>query len=863
MAEQKNVLHDQAFDGDSKKTSEHKSENEYRYRFMMRAEDSTKHKIRVEEGTNSKPNRIRQQKRDSFFLSQQAEKSVNMQERLESTGDMFRSSAQANENNSNDLPLTQDRRADYQISAPESDVETAFLPDSTCSTRREAEENESRLDEKTESKPVDESKKITEHSSRMENIRGHPSARGSYSKAVTEVNHSRKKQQVLAYSKKEKQREKKREADGSKKVSDCGTDSEETLDSSDKGQKSKVKQEQKKKEFRLSFADEDTGCMVRGVGIGSTKKAASMATVSVATYVHGKGHEVEQENTAVQGAHKAELAGEKALRYVCRTTNHRMQRRQTQRKEKYAKCTSNTLQFEAAQDTRKTNSKHTSETGLGKKNLVQRFWQKQQYKKAYMAAQNGARTTVEITRASQTFLKKTKRVAATFLKRSRGVFGVAVAIMLLFILVSSGLSSCGAMIQGSMSTFMATTYASADEDIYAVEAAYSRLETALNNQINSMESRHPGYDEYLYQVDEISHNPYHLISYFTALYGEFTYAQVAVEIEEIFRQQYGLTIDETRETITEIRIVRVGESLGQVVTSGYCNCSICCGIWSGGATASGVYPTANHTIAVDASNPFVPMGTKVIMNGVEYVVEDTGAFDRYGVQFDVFYGDHASASSHGHQSWEAYIADSNGSQEVEVTSTREVNRLDVALTNRSLDGVLRSRMDEYQRKRYELYNTTYGNRDYLFDVNSLPSFGDGGFGYEIPAEALTDEKFARMIQEAEKYLGYPYVWGGSSPSTSFDCSGFVSWVINNCGNGWNVGRQTAEGLRSYCAYVEPAQAKPGDLIFFQGTYQTTGASHIGIYVGDNMMIHCGNPIQYANISSAYWQQHFMAFGRIQ
>ena len=198
---------------------------------------------------------------------------------------------------------------------------------------------------------------------------------------------------------------------------------------------------------------------------------------------------------------------------------------------------------------------------------------------------------------------------------------------------------------------------------------------------------------------------------------------------------------------------------------------------------------------------------------------------------------------------------------MEVTSTREVNRLDVTMTNHNLDAVLRSRMDENEEKRYDLYNTTYGNRNYLFDVNTLPG-GAGGFGYDIPAEALSDQKFANMIREAEKYLGYPYVWGGASPSTSFDCSGFVSWVINNCGNGWNVGRQTADGLRSCCAYVSPSEAKPGDLVFFQGTYNTSGASHVGIYVGNNMMIHCGNPIQYTSIASSYWQEHFMAFGRI-
>ena len=118
-------------------------------------------------------------------------------------------------------------------------------------------------------------------------------------------------------------------------------------------------------------------------------------------------------------------------------------------------------------------------------------------------------------------------------------------------------------------------------------------------------------------------------------------------------------------------------------------------------------------------------------------------------------------------------------------------------------------MNDEEEQRYDYYNLTYGNRDYLFDVNTLPSGGgSSGFGYDIPADALSDPQFAKMIQEAEKYLGYPYVWGGASPSTSFDCSGFVSWVINNCGNGWNVGRQTADGLRSCCAYVSPSEAKP-------------------------------------------------------
>ena len=134
--------------------------------------------------------------------------------------------------------------------------------------------------------------------------------------------------------------------------------------------------------------------------------------------------------------------------------------------------------------------------------------------------------------------------------------------------------------------------------------------------------------------------------------------------------------------------------------------------------------------------------------------------------------------------------------------------------------------------------------------------------YEIPPEALADEQFAAIIAEAEKYLGFPYVWGGSSPATSFDCSGFVSYVYNNCGLHWNFGRLGAEGLRSMSAYVSPASARPGDLIFFEKTYDTSGASHVGIYVGNNMMIHCGDPIQYTSIDTSYWRSHFLQFGRL-
>lgn len=202
--------------------------------------------------------------------------------------------------------------------------------------------------------------------------------------------------------------------------------------------------------------------------------------------------------------------------------------------------------------------------------------------------------------------------------------------------------------------------------------------------------------------------------------------------------------------------------------------------------------------------------------------------------------------------------------EYEVEVEYEYYILNVTLTNTGIGVVARgSGLTDDQLERYDVLMETRGNRDDLFgDVNfAVP--GSEYLDYDIPGEALTDEKFCRMIEEAEKYLGYPYVWGGSSPSTSFDCSGFVSWVINHSGNGWNVGRSTANGLMSYCDIICKSEARPGDLIFFQGTYNTSGASHVGIYVGNGMMIHCGNPISYASIETSYWQQHYYCMGRIR
>ena len=186
----------------------------------------------------------------------------------------------------------------------------------------------------------------------------------------------------------------------------------------------------------------------------------------------------------------------------------------------------------------------------------------------------------------------------------------------------------------------------------------------------------------------------------------------------------------------------------------------------------------------------------------------------------------------------------------------------VTLENFNLSHVPVYIMSEEQLGMYATYMATLGNRPDLFPGSGyIGKYVEGSYtDYDVPPEALDDEVFAAIIKEAEKYLGYPYVWGGSSPSTSFDCSGFVSWVINH--SGWDVGRLGAQGLCNICTPVSSANVKPGDLVFFTGTYDTPGVSHVGIYVGNNMMIHCGDPISYANLNSNYWQSHFYRYGRL-
>lgn len=413
-------------------------------------------------------------------------------------------------------------------------------------------------------------------------------------------------------------------------------------------------------------------------------------------------------------------------------------------------------------------------------NFFSRWRQKQAIKKEYAAAKAGAaaaeNTASGTAKAAQGTVSITEKAFQFVQSHSHIIIGIA-AVGLLVLVIAGSVSSCSVLINGGGNVVLGTSYTAEDEDLKGVETDYTRLEDKLRKQIDRIETDHPGYDEYRYNLAEIGHNPYELASLLTVEFENYTRSQVQARLQSIFEAQYELKLEEKVEIRTR-KETRVGYRYNPITGTGH-----------------------TYTYQVTVQYEYKILNVTLLNRGVDYVARNSGLTD-----------------------------------------------------------------DQLQR--YEVTLECRGNRDDLFaGIAFATPDGAGSSGeyqdYDIPGEALTDEKFRKMITEAEKYLGYPYVWGGSSPSTSFDCSGFVSWVINHCGNGWNVGRQTANGLMGKCDIVPKSEAKPGDLIFFQKTYNTSGASHVGIYVGNGMMIHCGSPISYASIETSYWRQHYYCMGRIR
>lgn len=506
---------------------------------------------------------------------------------------------------------------------------------------------------------------------------------------------------------------------------------------------------------------------------GKPKKPGNLAADALSAKAHQSVRNADQDNNSgVEAAHFTEGSAEGAARASSRFQYGRKLRqyKKLERLEKKA-------DKDAVDSIFAERMKSDPQAGS---NLFSRWRQKQAIKKEYAAAKAGAaaaeNTAAGTAKAAQGTANMTEKAFQFVQSHSHIIIGIA-AVGLLVLVIAGSVSSCSVLINGGGNVVLGTSYTAEDEDLKGAETDYTKLEDKLRKQIDRIETDHPGYDEYRYNLAEIGHNPYELASLLTVEFENYTRSQVQARLQSIFEAQYELKLEEKVEIRTR-KETRVGYRYNPITGTGH-----------------------TYTYQVTVQYEYKILNVTLLNRGVDYVARNSGLSDD-------------------------------------------------------------------QLERYEVTLECRGNRDDLFaGIAFATPDGAGSSGeyqdYDIPGEALTDEKFRKMITEAEKYLGYPYVWGGSSPSTSFDCSGFVSWVINHCGNGWNVGRQTANGLMGKCDIIPKSEAEPGDLIFFQKTYNTSGASHVGIYVGNGMMIHCGNPISYASIETNYWRQHYYCMGRIR
>ena len=490
---------------------------------------------------------------------------------------------------------------------------------------------------------------------------------------------------------------------------------------------------------------------------GPVRRVAGVAGRGVHGFVHGKIYEVEHENVGTEGAHRTELAGETVLRHGTRFVKKQIREhpaRAVRRAEsRHTKATADYYY-------RKTVEEHPE---MQKGGALSRYLQKQKIKRQYAkqvreAAKQGGKTAEKAVSSAG---KLTEKVVAYAKEHPVGLLAAALCLILLLSLQSC-LSSMTTVGNGLVGAVAASTYPSEDADMLGAEAAYCAMEDELQDYLDSYQRTHD-YDEYHFDLDDIEHDPYVLISILTALReGAWTLEEVQGTLQMLFDRQYILT-------------------------------------------------------------------------------EDVVVEQRYYLETDTWTDEDGNTHSDTYRVYYDYYI------------------CYVTLENFNLSHLPIYIMGEDQLSRYALYMATLGNRPDLFPSSPyVEKYTSPPVEHDIPEAYLAEETFAAILKEAEKYIGFPYVWGGSSPSTSFDCSGFVSYVYNQCG--WSFGRLGAQGL--YNISTRTSSPKPGDLVFFTGTYDTPGISHVGIYVGDGWMLHCGDPIGYANLNSSYWQSHFYAYGKL-
>ena len=593
--------------------------------------------------------------------------------------------------------------------------------------------------------------------------------------------------------------------------------------------------------------------------------------------LHSKVHESERDNVAVEAAHRSELVAEQGAGRVLRWNRQRRRSkpyRALRQAERQAATARADLAWEAA-------LRDTPE--LQQKSALMKWVQKQKLKRKYAQAAHEAKQTAQFTQNVLTATGKIARIAAQYAAAHRSLLAIVALLAMVVVFFSAGMTSCTAMLSGFQSSYISASYMADEQEICDSDLYYTEMETDLQLDIDRTESTYPGYDEYRYNIGAISYDPYELMGYLSTAFNAFTFDEVMAEIERLFGEQYTLT----RETIVETRYDGGGDPYDWRVLQTTLTVKPLSEIITGSLTPGeqmdrySIYQeTRGNRQAF--GNPFDFPWLSYVSSGYGYRVHPiTGVKDLHrGVDIAAAEGTPiraihdgyvVSAGDAGSYGLCVMLEDDKGYQSryahcssISVSVDQEVARGDVIAAVGSTGDSTGPHLHLEV-----LQNGEYLNPYYFVDTGdsgraggTLPGEPGGPVIPDYSGEPMGDGTFAAMLAEAEKYLGYPYVWGGSSPSTSFDCSGFVCWVINQSGVG-DVGRVGAQALYNLCTPVSMDDAEPGDLIFFTKTYSAPNpVSHVGIYVGNGQMIHCGDPISYANINSSYWQEHFYGFGRL-
>ena len=542
------------------------------------------------------------------------------------------------------------------------------------------------------------------------------------------------------------------------------------------------------------------------------------------------------------------------------------------------------------------------------KKALQKRLQKQRIKREYMKArQKGAAT-----KAAQEAVSKTANTATAIAKKLQEIASknagvlITVGIMaVLLVMIMTSVSSCGAMFADTQSTVLASSYLSEPAEIDATDLQFTRLELDLQNEIDNIETDYPGYDEYSYNLGEIGHNPFTLIGYLSAVHTEFTASEVESEVQALFDEMYTLTLTPDTETRTrtvtktgtrtvtdpvtgeeteeeyeyeeeeeyEVSILRVVLTVKplETIVAGKMDAEqteiFAMYAETGGLLQQFASPLDlywyNYISSYYGYRKNPNTGNEELHRGVDIAVPTgTTVYAAHDgtvttATYDSYYGNYVVIEKDGYTTKYAHM------DSLSVSAGQSITKGTVIGTTGNTGSSTGSHLHIEC-----LYNGEYYNPLFYFDVGEgtlygeSPGGGGGAPGNAIPPDSYDDATVQALMEEAAKYLGYPYVWGGSSPSTSFDCSGFVCWVFTNSGV-HNLPRTTAQGIYDQCTPVSASEAKAGDIIFFTGTYNSAGAvSHVGIYCGNGVMIHCGDPIKYASINTPYWQSHFYSFGRL-